>query len=342
MCSADSPEATRRSRRASRPARVRVLSTRPITVGPRGVEVDRTSKSCNVAASIGMWPVLAALVGRRWQCSAAAHLRLVPYSSGDGNQRGEMTVPVTKFKDLDAACAGRHRLVECVRPAGGKDGLARHSVGTCLVIALSCATSGQAQGPENSVKDIVIGLGQSRVAAGVVMSLREFVNAEKQSSTPRRLAAEQRSAAQTADSLNLFERTHPEFVVDRRVQRVRFVQRDTPAEVMEKLSRVGIMEGRPAISASAAIVQIVGTLIRQQPTAGVLGSGPMPGEGCPLGAPVRVSAGASTALDALDAIVAQVPGLTWFVLFEPERMREKLDIGLWCPDGMYFRVELTL
>ena len=68
----------------------------------------------------------------------------------------------------------------------------------------------------------------------------------------------------------------------------------------------------------------------------------MPGAGCPLGAPVKIIEGNATALDALDAIVAQVPGLTWFVLYEPNRVLEKLDIGLWCPDGMYFRVELTL
>ena len=36
------------------------------------------------------------------------------YASGDGNQRGEMTVPVTEFKRLDPAGAGRHRLVERV------------------------------------------------------------------------------------------------------------------------------------------------------------------------------------------------------------------------------------
>lgn len=126
MCSADSPGATRRWRRASRPARVRVRSTRPSKVGPRGVEVDRTSKSWSVAGSIGMWPVLAALVGRRWQCSAAEHRnpRLGPCSSGDGNQRGEMTVPVTKFKDLDAAGAGGHGLIELVGPRGGESGLA--------------------------------------------------------------------------------------------------------------------------------------------------------------------------------------------------------------------------
>ena len=44
--------------------------------------------------------------------------------SGDGNQRGEMTVPVTKFKGLDAAGAGRHGLIELVGSRGGESGLA--------------------------------------------------------------------------------------------------------------------------------------------------------------------------------------------------------------------------
>lgn len=123
---------------------------------------------------------------------------------------------------------------------------------------------------------------------------------------------------------------------------MRLLHKNTPAEVLQRLTRVGETEDRPNISASAAVVQVVGTLIRQQPTAGVLGSGMVPGEGCPLNAPVKIAPRSTTALDALDGIVAQVPGLSWFVLYEEERAREKLDVGLWCPDGMYFRVELTL
>ena len=34
-----------------------------------------------------------------------------------------MAIPVTKFKGLDPACAGRHRLVERVGPAAGEGGL---------------------------------------------------------------------------------------------------------------------------------------------------------------------------------------------------------------------------
>jgi hypothetical protein len=205
------------------------------------------------------------------------------------------------------------------------------------------AASAATQAPDLSIKDIVIGLGQARVPAGVVMSLRDFVNAEQQSATPRRLTAVPGGAASAADaSLNLFTRGHPEFALDRSAQRVRLLRKDTPAEVMRRLTRVGQTEDRPDISASAAVVQVVGTLIRQQPTAGVLGSGPTPGEGCPLNAPVKIAPQSTTALDALDGIVAQVPGLSWFVLYEEGRAREKLDVGLWCPDGMYFRVELTL
>jgi hypothetical protein len=46
------------------------------------------------------------------------------HASGDGNQRGEMTVPVTEFKRLDTAGACRHGLVERVGSRGGESGLA--------------------------------------------------------------------------------------------------------------------------------------------------------------------------------------------------------------------------
>ena len=46
------------------------------------------------------------------------------HASGDGNQGGEMTVPVTEFKRLDPAGAGRHGIVERVGSRGGESGLA--------------------------------------------------------------------------------------------------------------------------------------------------------------------------------------------------------------------------
>ena len=55
---------------------------------------------------------------------AESHCFAATSASGDGNQGGEMTVPVTELKGLDTADAGRHGFVERVGSAGGESGLA--------------------------------------------------------------------------------------------------------------------------------------------------------------------------------------------------------------------------
>lgn len=209
-----------------------------------------------------------------------------------------------------------------------------------LVLALGSAASAQIQGSRHSIKDVAISLSRATNTVGAIMSLRDFVEAEKQSAgrSPARIGDTQTAEA----ALTLFSRAHPEFAVQREGARIRFVRKDTPTALLHRLAYSSVAEARTSISASAAIVYVVGTPIRQQPTQGVLGSGLMPADGCPLNAPVKVAGGVTTPLDALDAIVAQVPGLAWFVLYEPSRVNEKVDVGLWCPDGMYFRVEFML
>lgn len=121
---------------------------------------------------------------------------------------------------------------------------------------------------------------------------------------------------------------------------VRLIRQDAPAEVLDRLTRPGITTSREQIPVAAALVEVVGSLINQRAVSGVLGSGQMPGPACPLGAPVRVAAGQATPLDTLDSLVSQVPGLSWFVLYDAERVLDPLHVGLSCQDGMYFRVQL--
>ena len=178
--------------------------------------------------------------------------------------------------------------------------------------------------------------------AGVVMSLTDFENGEKDGSTTGKDADAVRDMTAVFEGqLQQFTSGNPLFTIERTSGSIRLIRKDTPPDVIERLTHSGISTGRSQISASAGVVEVVGSLIRQQPMAGVLGSGLTPGPRCPLGAPVKIDAGQTTAFDALDSIVDQVPGLSWFVLFDPDRPKD-LEVGLWCPDGMHFRVELRL
>jgi hypothetical protein len=176
------------------------------------------------------------------------------------------------------------------------------------------------------------------------MSVTDFENAETERGRswplPSVLGAPATAAVVVDSALSDFAQDHPEFRVERTDRSVRLIRRDTPTEVLQTLTRQGVVPERDQVSISAALVEVVGSLIRQHAISGALGSGVMPGPACPLGAPIRVSAGHVTPLDALDNLVSQVPGLSWFVLYDPERAQDPVDIGLWCQDGDTFRTQL--
>jgi hypothetical protein len=176
------------------------------------------------------------------------------------------------------------------------------------------------------------------------MSVTDFENGETERGRswplPSVLGAPATVVVVVDDALSDFAQDHPEFRVERTDRSVRLIRRDTPTEVLQTLTRQGVVPERDQVSVSAALVEVVGSLIKQHAISGVLGSGVMPGPACPLGAPIRVSAGHVTPLDGLDSLVSQVPGLSWFVLYDPERLQAPVDIGLWCQDGEAFRAQL--
>lgn len=47
------------------------------------------------------------------------------------------------------------------------------------------------------------------------------------------------------------------------------------------------------------------------------------------------------ALDALDQIVTQVPGLVWVVTYDPGSPGEDVKVGLLCPDGYFGRTTVS-
>lgn len=199
------------------------------------------------------------------------------------------------------------------------------------------AASIQPQIAAQSPKEVALTLARNGLRAGAVMSLTDFANGE---SDRGRSMPQPSAPASVENTLTAFAQNHPEFLVQRSSTSVRLLRRDAPAELVQTLTLPGAAVARDQVSVSAAVVEVVGSLIKQRPISGVLGSGTIPGPGCPLGAPTRVSAGQVTALDALDNLTSQVPGLSWFVLYDAQRAEEPVHIGLWCQDGSYFRVQL--
>lgn len=182
-------------------------------------------------------------------------------------------------------------------------------------------------------------LAKSGYRVGAVMSLADFDQVQRQ--VPEPVDVESQQATNPAESiLTRFTRQQPAFVVQRTQGGMRLVRQDTPSGVVARLNAAGTVSVDEALPASAALVQVVGTLLSGSPVSGVMGSGPMPAPGCALNTPVRTSASRMSALEALDNIVAQVPALSWFVLYDAEREQTPLYIGLWCGDGMAFRIQL--
>jgi hypothetical protein len=207
---------------------------------------------------------------------------------------------------------------------------------TALVLVVSV----QSQGGQGSVRAVALGLAQRGVRTGVVLSVSDFEALKTDEAYAGNVSVTHPTPLTIDDTLQRFREEYPDFLVRRSATSATFVHRDAPSAVLEKLNRLGMTTTREQLSISAALVEVVGSLINGSAISGVIGSGQMPGPTCPLGAAVRVPAAQSTPIGTLDNLVAQVPGVSWFVLYDSDRAGEPLYLGLWCQNGMNFRVQL--
>ena len=182
-----------------------------------------------------------------------------------------------------------------------------------------------------SLKALTIALAQSGRPTGLVASIDQFEALERQRSSGVRDGLTDRELIDLA-------KARTDFILEERGKAVRLVQKGAPIEMTQLLERPGFLAAPVRMSASAAVVHVVGGLLQQRDT-GVLGSGPAPQPGCDIDVPVSLPDGPTDARELLDKIAAQGRGLAWFVLYDPENS-SRLDLGLWCADGMYFRVQL--
>jgi hypothetical protein len=173
-----------------------------------------------------------------------------------------------------------------------------------------------------------------------VLPVSDFERLETEDATPGNVGATHLNPLTIDEALRRFPQEYPDFLVRRSATSVTFIHTKAPNAVLDRLNRLGMTTAREQLSISAALVEVVGSLINRSAISGVIGSGQMPGPTCPLGAAVQVRAGQSTPIGALDNLVAQVPGVSWFVLYDSDRAAEPLHLGLWCQDGMNFRVQL--
>jgi hypothetical protein len=79
--------------------------------------------------------------------------------------------------------------------------------------------------------------------------------------------------------------------------------------------------------------------VRGREPQGWLGGGLRPSPECSLDRPIQLPDGSVTVIQVLDEVVRQVPGLVWFVSYQPEAADGDVRFGLICSNGMRVDVD---
>ena len=203
--------------------------------------------------------------------------------------------------------------------------------------ALLCAVfsafprTGLAQGTTADPHDFAIGLAQNHAPAGVVVpekAWQRVSGASYRSPREKRLLPGEDVAAYVARfnaSSHAFRATTEKGVVHVR-------SAGEPIGVHDTLARLVYIDESVELSAFRAVFEKV-VVVMQGEERGLVGSGIDPAAECPIFRPVRVSEGETTIAGQLDSIVRQVPGLIWFVTYDPDVPNLDLRVGLMCADG---------
>jgi len=111
-----------------------------------------------------------------------------------------------------------------------------------------------------------------------------------------------------------------------------------PADVADKLHRVRSHTTPIRVTASRAVFNVVAGLLQEKEVSGVLGTGSLPDDRCPLQQPVELNVGEASVVALLNQTVEQAPGLVWFVTYDVDR--SEMAVGVVCPGGQYFKMIL--
>jgi hypothetical protein len=176
-------------------------------------------------------------------------------------------------------------------------------------------------------------LAHNAVPAGIVAAHEALIFADVRPAVAKRRAEEPGFNDDLESNLSRFNAAQGQFRAVRTEGVVHIRGAEEPSEVATAL------EGRTSEDATdtmamQAVLHQVTRAMGGMPVGGIIGVGPLPEPGCPVDKPVRIPAG-TTAIDALDQIVRQVPGLVWVVSYSPGSAGSglTLKVGLMCADG---------
>jgi hypothetical protein len=219
----------------------------------------------------------------------------------------------------------------------------------CVAILCLAGQPSMCLGEEQpNLREFGMRLARSAVPAGIVASdraLRQLGGGPAVASQATEEAAFKRDLTSQLARFNaargLFRATRTDGIV-----RIRAAEE--PADVMTALERrtYDAVVDVPALA--AVLHHVTWAMSGSQPT-GIMGVGAEPEPDCPMQTPVRIPA-ATSAIEALDQIVRQVPGLVWVVTYDSESQgrpmrvgqtgaasgdvfRRTLTVGLMCADG---------
>jgi hypothetical protein len=202
------------------------------------------------------------------------------------------------------------------------------------------ASIGLSQSPTTNPWDYGLSLAQHDIPGGVVAP--ERVAGERRRVPPEAKSPKDKALfkERIAATLEAFNAEHAGFAAGQEngVIHIRSIEEPTP--VSNALERRTTFSER-ATNVAVLDVMMKGVLgaMRGAEIRGWVGGGAEPGPECSPLRPVRVPGGSVTAVELLDEVVRQVPGLVWYVTYDSENLSQDVKVGLICSNGTIVNIE---
>jgi hypothetical protein len=193
----------------------------------------------------------------------------------------------------------------------------------CLLWAVMVA-----QQPAIEPRELAGWLADRRIPAGFVLPHEDFTRDRKGSGTQEGLGD-----VATERVLRRFRAEHPTLVVGvTHGGTVHVVHLDEPPFIARLLQREHHLDEPVSTEAGHVLQRVLPDLVALELRAwgGAVPGTESPAGFCPLGERVSLASGATTVRSILDAVVAQQPGLVWFLTYDAGLPERHVTIGLMC------------
>jgi hypothetical protein len=176
------------------------------------------------------------------------------------------------------------------------------------------------------VWELATALAARRVPVGVIASERAW--------EPSFPLVRPDPAASLAAVLIEFNAKHPLMVAAQVGGVVHLRNRNAPAWLRKALTEERYLAAPVKMSAMNVMFYTAAGLLRGAEITGIVGSGPMPGPGCPATQEVLIPAGRTTVAAIGDEVTRQSPGAGWLIVFD-ESLEDSVQVGILCSEGAW-------